>query len=204
MSRYKLTLAIVLVIATLSLVALVSKSSTDLRLHQLDLQTRDQRIEIEVEKSKVLEKEVEEAKGDKKKLEEADRKLKEQETLIKELQARKAEKQRIAQAEASNVVLASPETPTAPTGDCATWMNQAGITHVLARELIQRESGCDPNAVNPSSGACGIPQALPCSKLPNGINTSPVDQLIWMQNYVYSRYTTWDNAISFHNQNNWY
>ena len=29
---------------------------------------------------------------------------------------------------------------------------------------IAKESKCDPNAVNPSSGACGIGQQLPCGK----------------------------------------
>lgn len=94
-------------------------------------------------------------------------------------------------------------------GDCASWMDKAGITHVLARELIQRESGCNPLAVNPSSGACGIPQSLPCSKMGavNQDGTSavdPVSQLIWMQNYVMARYGSWDGAIAWHDANNWY
>ena len=33
--------------------------------------------------------------------------------------------------------------------------------------LWNRESGWNANAYNKSSGACGIPQALPCSKIKN-------------------------------------
>jgi hypothetical protein len=53
--------------------------------------------------------------------------------------------------------------------------------------LVQKESGWNPNAVNKSSGACGLAQALPCSKLgPNWSN--PVVSLNWMNSYVNGRY----------------
>lgn len=53
--------------------------------------------------------------------------------------------------------------------------------------MVQKESGWNPNAVNRSSGACGLAQALPCSKLgPNWNN--PVVALNWMNGYVNGRY----------------
>lgn len=67
--------------------------------------------------------------------------------------------------------------------------------------LIIRESGYNPNAVNKSSGACGLPQALPCSKI---ADKSVEGQINWMINYVKSRYGTPSNALSFHNSHNWY
>lgn len=97
-----------------------------------------------------------------------------------------------------------PPTPVvaAPTGSCGDWIAQAGVTDVgNALILINRESGCNPNAVNKSSGACGIPQALPCSKL--GTN-DPVEQIKWMQNYVFSRYGSWANAVAHSNSTGWY
>lgn len=76
-------------------------------------------------------------------------------------------------------------------------MTQAGIPHTEAADkLILNESGCNPRAYNKSSGACGIPQALPCSKLPQGIDTPPVDQLKWMDKYVKGRYGSWHGALS--------
>lgn len=67
--------------------------------------------------------------------------------------------------------------------------------------LIMRESKYNPNAVNRSSGACGIPQALPCSKL---TDKSVEGQIAWMLNYVSSRYGTPSKAVAFHNYNHWY
>lgn len=90
----------------------------------------------------------------------------------------------------------------AVSGSCRDWMAQAGVTDMAnAYTLIMRESGCNPNAVNRSSGACGIPQALPCSKLGT---KDPIEQIRWMQNYVVRRYGSWAGAVAFHNANNWY
>lgn len=87
-------------------------------------------------------------------------------------------------------------------GTCLEWMLKASISDIeTASILIAKESGCNPNAINPRSGACGIPQALPCSKM--GL-IDPVGQLVWMQTYVYQRYGTWDAALAFHLRNGWY
>lgn len=106
--------------------------------------------------------------------------------------------------EASHQVAVAPQTqtPTAPSGSCHDWMVAAGVTDIAsAYTIIMRESGCNPNAVNRSSGACGIPQALPCSKLGT---SDPVEQIRWMQNYVVSRYGSWAGAVAFWNAHSWY
>jgi hypothetical protein len=76
-------------------------------------------------------------------------------------------------------------------------------------DLVNRESGWNPRAVNPSSGAAGLAQALPPSKYPPGAwpyqgKQSAVLQLQWMIDYIRERYGTPAGAISFHNANNWY
>lgn len=69
--------------------------------------------------------------------------------------------------------------------------------------MVQKESGWNPNAVNKSSGACGLAQALPCSKLgPNWSN--PVVSLNWMNGYVNGRYGGWEGAYAFWQKNHWY
>ena len=86
------------------------------------------------------------------------------------------------------------------------WMNLAGIPPSdwsVANELISRESGWNPNAVNASSGACGLGQQLPCGKWPHEWN-EPVGALKDMQEYVIGRYGTWANALSWHDSHNWY
>jgi outer membrane biosynthesis protein TonB len=72
--------------------------------------------------------------------------------------------------------------------------------------ILDHESGSNPYAVNPRSGACGIPQALPCSKLLKVIGSlDNVDgQLDWMVGYVASRYGTPTKARAFHLTHNWY
>lgn len=70
-------------------------------------------------------------------------------------------------------------------------------------ELIARESSFNPQAINPSSGACGLAQALPCSKMK--CNLDNVDcQLAWIKNYILARYGSIDKALLFHDLNNWY
>lgn len=75
-------------------------------------------------------------------------------------------------------------------------------------ELGNRESGWNRTARNPSSGAYGIPQALPESKLPPGGRSSGGSQagpqIAWMVDYIKGRYTDPKGAIAWHNSHNWY
>lgn len=84
---------------------------------------------------------------------------------------------------------------------CQAWASKAGVPlDSYGLELIRRESTCNPNSVNPESGACGIGQDINgCS-----VGSDPVAQLKWMWNYVQGRYTTWQKAVAFHDSNNWY
>lgn len=113
---------------------------------------------------------------------------------IQELSARKAERERLAAITSSPTAFAA-EKPSTP-GSCSDWLAAAGIPLTDATNtLIIHESGCNPNAVNPSSGACGIPQALPCSKIAH-CGTEPVCQLKWMDQYVKDRYGSWESALA--------
>lgn len=85
-------------------------------------------------------------------------------------------------------------------------MAAAGIAQgdfFYADWLIMKESSWNPEAVNPSSGACGLAQALPCSKIGKNWN-DPATALAWMANYVKNRYGSWHAAVQFHKANNWY
>ena len=96
---------------------------------------------------------------------------------------------------------------TAPSGTCADWVRAAGIGDVAsALDLIRRESGCRVNAYNPS-GAYGIPQALPGSKMASAgadWRTNPITQLRWMNSYVLGRYGSWANALGHSYSKGWY
>lgn len=69
--------------------------------------------------------------------------------------------------------------------------------------MVGKESGWNPNAVNKSSGACGLAQALPCSKVA-GNPYDPVNSLNWMNNYVNGRYGGWKGAYDFWLAKKWY
>lgn len=96
--------------------------------------------------------------------------------------------------------------PQTYSGSHADWMRAAGIAEsdwAIVEKLIQKESSWNPNARNPSSGACGLPQALPCSKLGSEWN-NPVHALRWADNYCKQRYGGWSGAWSFWTSHHWY
>lgn len=86
---------------------------------------------------------------------------------------------------------------------CAGWAREAGVSEEdleAAIDLIYRESGCRVDATNPSSGAYGIPQALPGSKMASIADdweTNPVTQIRWMTGYVNERYGGWNEALAY-------
>lgn len=86
------------------------------------------------------------------------------------------------------------------------WMLSAGIPPEdwqFVDALVSKESSWNPNAVNPSSGACGLAQALPCEKVGANWN-NPVTSLKWQYGYVLSRYGGYAQAWNFWLANHWY
>lgn len=66
-------------------------------------------------------------------------------------------------------------------------------------DLWNGESGWNASADNPSSGAYGIPQALPGSKMASAGSdwkTNPVTQMKWGMGYIKNRYGTPQNAYN--------
>lgn len=75
-----------------------------------------------------------------------------------------------------------------------------------AKALIQQESGFNPYAVNKSSGACGLGQSLPCSKVLSECDNlaNVACQARWIASYIKGRYGTPNAAWAYHLENNWY
>ncbi|WP_255305166.1 transglycosylase SLT domain-containing protein [Microbacterium sp. 3J1] len=91
-------------------------------------------------------------------------------------------------------------------GAPAEWMSAAGIAESdwgFVDYIVSRESGWNPNATNKSSGACGLVQALPCSKVP-GNGYDPIDNLRWATGYATGRYGSWAGAHAFWTKNHWW
>ena len=73
--------------------------------------------------------------------------------------------------------------------------------------IIMRESMWKINATNPSSGAYGIPQALPGSKMAtiaSDWRTNPATQIIWGIEYMKDRYGSPCGAWGFKSSHGWY
>jgi len=74
-------------------------------------------------------------------------------------------------------------------------------------QLWDRESGWRVDAANTSSGAYGIPQALPGSKMASVAadwRTNPATQITWGLNYIAGRYSTPCGAWSSFQSKGWY
>ena len=73
--------------------------------------------------------------------------------------------------------------------------------------LWNRESGWNPNSHNRSSGAHGIPQALPASKMAaygSDYYTNGNTQILWGLNYIATRYGSPSNAWRHFQSSGWY
>ncbi|BCJ58570.1 transglycosylase SLT domain-containing protein [Micromonospora endophytica] len=74
-------------------------------------------------------------------------------------------------------------------------------------KLWNKESGWNPKAHNQSSGAYGIPQALPGNKMATVADdwqTNPVTQIKWGLGYIDGRYDTPCNAWNHSQAEGWY
>lgn len=103
---------------------------------------------------------------------------------------------------------------TAPVGEMQQWAHdyllangytEADFTATVF--IISHESGWQVNSSNPSSGAYGLPQALPGSKMAafgDDWRTNYQTQLKWFFNYCNSRYGSIQGAYSFWLSHKWY
>ncbi len=74
-------------------------------------------------------------------------------------------------------------------------------------KLFTKESGWNHKARNPSSGAYGIPQALPGSKMASkgdDWETNPKTQILWGLGYIEGRYETPCKAWAYMQDVGWY
>ena len=112
--------------------------------------------------------------------------IKEKQELEKQLQSKRQEAERIAQAKLVVTQVAS----------------AAPVSSNEAKAFIyQHESGNRTTAVN-SIGCRGHGQACPGSKLPCGDDYACQDA--WFTNYMLQRYGTWENAKAFWVSHRWW
>ena len=122
-------------------------------------------------------------------------------------EAKAAEEKQKAKEAAATPQVASAGAPTySGGGSPAEWMAAAGIAESdwgYVDYIVSKESSWNPNAVNSSSGASGLVQALPCGKV-SGSCFNPVDNLKWADGYAKGRYGSWAGAYNFWTSNHWW
>lgn len=86
-----------------------------------------------------------------------------------------------------------------------------GSEWIALQKLWNRESEFNAHAKNPTSGAYGIPQALPYTKMPKaawpesaGGQSDPTAQIKWGLEYIKGRYGTPSKAWAHETANSWY
>ena len=96
------------------------------------------------------------------------------------------------------------------TGEKTDWMKAAGIPESdwqYVDYIIEHESGWNYRAVNASSGATGVCQALPGSRMATAGSdylNNPVTQLKWCHSYANERYGGWQQAYNAWRSQNWW
>jgi hypothetical protein len=112
------------------------------------------------------------------------------------------------------VKVARPAPAPAPSGDpkaiAMSMLGQFGFgsdQFPCLESLWEKESGWDPHASNPSSGAYGIPQSLPGSKMASAgadWQTNPATQIEWGLGYIRDSYGSPCSAWGHSQANGWY
>lgn len=102
-----------------------------------------------------------------------------------------------------------PYTPRKTYGGVKEWARQqvGDRQFYCLDKLFTRESGWNTYATNPSSGAYGIPQALPASKMASAgadWKTNPFTQVRWGLNYIANRYGSPCGAWAHSQSVGWY
>ncbi|WP_336318225.1 transglycosylase SLT domain-containing protein [Streptomyces lavendofoliae] len=90
--------------------------------------------------------------------------------------------------------------------DIAKKMVPAGQYQCFSK-IVEHESGWNPSATNASSGAYGLVQALPASKMSSAGSdwkTNPATQIEWGLDYMNDRYGSPCGAWNFWQSNGWY
>lgn len=97
-----------------------------------------------------------------------------------------------------------------PSGSHEDWMAAAGISssdYGYVNFIIEHESHWNPLSKNRSSGATGLCQALPGSKMASAgadWETNPITQLRWCNGYAVGRYGSWGGAYEFWMKHHWW
>ena len=116
----------------------------------------------------------------------------------------------LAAATCGTLIAAGPSqaaTPTSSAQATAKKMIGDSAEYQCFSKIVDHESGWNVNATNASSGAYGLVQALPGSKMASAGSdwqTNPATQIKWGLGYIKGRYDTPCNAWQHSEDHGWY
>jgi hypothetical protein len=125
------------------------------------------------------------------------------------------ESKRIAQPQPENAAKTPEPKPqvaetSQPLSDKEQLMTAAGIPRedwAATDYIVAKESSWNPTAKNPTSGAYGLCQSYPASKMASAgqdYMINPVTQLKWCHDYAHNRYGGWWSSFAFWKANRWW
>ena len=141
--------------------------------------------------------------ADQQKIDELEKQRQQLEQQLSVKKAQEASNKALSALSGSNVAIAA-------SADHNALMEAAGIPQdqwACTEYIISHESGWRVNASNASSGAYGLPQSLPGSKMASAgadWQTNPVTQLKWYYGYTTARYGSPCGAYEFWTIHRWY
>lgn len=159
----------------------LKSTSTDLINLQLKYDLLNKNLQKELESGSRNEQKIKQLEEQKKQLESEKQKL--QQDLQARADRKNAEKQKLAQT--------------------ASMSATAYATSDAKMFIYMHESHNKPTAINPQSGACGLGQALPCSKMLCSL-TDYACQDAFFTDYMKQRYGSWEAAQAFWVANEWW
>lgn len=205
--KYITLTLMVLVISGFIFLGISSVIQHDNKIKMKEIQLKDSSVQLK-ELNEQYNEILKQKEVDSNKLKELENKKNE---LEKQLQA-KIEKQnadKLALQQSSKKVTTFSSVASAG-GDKYSLMRAAGIAESdfqAVDYIISKESGWRHLAVNRTSGATGLCQSLPASKMSSAGSdylTNPVTQLKWCNGYAVNRYGGWWGAYSFWQANHWW
>lgn len=206
MKRIFLVLAaITFLVFGLSIIRDVNKSNQELHIKRIELQNNEVKL-------KKLETDFNQLNGanaeNEQQIQELEQKRQQLEKEKSDIEAQLQAKAELKASQAKAYAAAAPTVPFTErvTGDKQSWLRASGIPESewwAVDSIVSRESSWNPNAVNKSSGACGLGQQLPCGKWPGAWN-DPVAALKAQYAYVVAHYGGYPQAVAFWNANHWY
>lgn len=188
----------------------LKSQTTELKQLQVKYDQLNSTLDKELHNSHTDQQKVKELETEKQQLEKQKIELEQQLQARLEAKRLAAERQQELANKAINTVTRTATASASPAGDKYALMAAAGIPasdYAAVDYIISHESSWRPGAVNASSGATGLCQSLPASKMASAGSdylTNPVTQLKWCHSYAQQRYGGWSAAQSFWSAARWW